>query len=176
MSRRDSTQTDVAGRRREAIRRMVPMVSLLAAFWVVLSGHFDPLPLTLGAVSITVVCAMAWRADLYIHRDLTVPFALRLPWFLLWLGGQVLVSSVTVVRQVWSPRLGLRPVVGSTPAQDLPELSQVTYANAITLTPGTLSLDISDKLIRVHSLEPTGVDELRKGAMLSRVPRSGARR
>jgi multicomponent Na+:H+ antiporter subunit E len=152
------------------------MVPLLAAFWVVLSGHLDPLLLTLGAMSITVVCTMAWRADLYLHRDLTVPFAVRLPWFFLWLGGQVFISSLTVVRQVWSPRLGLRPVVRSTPAQDLPELSQVTYANAITLTPGTLSLDISDKLIRVHSLEPTGVDELRKGAMLDRVPRPEARR
>lgn len=176
MNQRDSGSTGVGGRRREAIRRMVPMVPLLAAFWVVLSGHFDPLLLTLGAVSITVVCAMAWRADLYLHRDLTVPFALRLPWFLLWLGGQVLASSLTVVRQVWSPRLGLRPVVEWTPAQDLPELSQVTYANAITLTPGTLSLDISDKLIQVHSLEPSGVEELRNGAMLSRVPRPGARR
>ena len=176
MSQRDSTSTDVGGRRREATRRIVPMVSLLAPFWVVLSGHFDPLLLTLGAVSITVVCAMAWRADLYLHRDLTVPFALRVPWFLLWLGWQVLVSSLTVVRQVWSPRLSLGPVVGSTPTQDLPELSQVTYANAITVTPGTLSLDIGDKLIRVHSLEPAGIDELRKGAMLSRVPRPGARR
>lgn len=152
------------------------MVPLLASFWVVLSGHFDPLLLTLGVVSITVVCAMAWRGDIYLHHDLTVPFALRLPWFFLWLGGQVLVSSLTVMRQVWSPRLGLRPVVGSTPAQDLPELSQVAYANAITLTPGTLSLDITDKVIRVHSLEPIGVDALRKGAMLSRVPRPGARR
>jgi multicomponent Na+:H+ antiporter subunit E len=152
------------------------MVPLLAAFWVVLSGHFDPLLLTLGAVSIALVCTMAWRADLYLHRDLTIPFALRLPWFFLWLGGQVLLSSLSVVRQVWSPRLSLHPVVDSTPAQDLPELSQVAYANAITLTPGTLSLDISDKLIRVHSLEPIGVDELRKGAMLSQVPRPGARR
>jgi len=155
---------------------MVLMVPLLTAFWLVLSGHFDPLMLALGAVSIAVVCAMAWRAELYLHRDLTARFALRLPRFFLWLGGQVFVSSLTVVRKVWSPRMDLRPVVRSTPAQDLPELSQVTYANAITLTPGTLSLDISDKLIRVHSLEQAGVDELRKGAMLSRVPRPGARR
>jgi multicomponent Na+:H+ antiporter subunit E len=176
MSRHDSTPARVGGRGRAAIRRMVPMVPLLAAFWLVLSGHFDPLLLALGAVSITVVCAMAWRADLHLHRDLTVRFALRLPWFFLWLGGQVFVSSLAVVRRVWSPRLDLRPVVGSTPAQDMSELSQVTYANAITLTPGTLSLDISDKLIRVHSLEQAGVDELRKGTMLSRVPRPGARR
>jgi multicomponent Na+:H+ antiporter subunit E len=175
VSPRDSTKAPVGGRR-VAFRGTVALIPLLAAFWLVLSGNFDPLLLTLGAVSITVVCAMAWRADLYLHRDLTARFALRLPWFFLWLGGQVFVSSLTVVRKVWSPRPGLRPVVRSTPAQDLPELSQVTYANAITLTPGTLSLDISDKLIRVHSLEPDGVDELRKGAMLSRVPRPGARR
>jgi multicomponent Na+:H+ antiporter subunit E len=175
VSRQDSTRARASGRR-EAFRGLVHTVPLLAAFWLTLSGHFDLLLLTLGALSITVVCAMAWRADMFLHRDLTIRFALQMPRFFLWLGGQVFVSSLTVVRQVWSPRLVLRPVVRSTPAQELPELSQVTYANAITLTPGTLSLDVSDKLIRVHSLEPAGVDDLRKGAMLSRVPCPEARR
>lgn len=175
MSQRDSLQVH-AGGRRAAFRRVVPMVPVLATFWLILSWHFDPLLLAFGAVSIAVVCAMSWRADTHLHRDLTLRFALRLPGFFLWLGGQVFVSSLTVVRKVWSPRLVLRPVVRSTPAQDLPELSQVTYANAITLTPGTLSLDVSDRLIRVHSLDPAGVDALRTGAMLRRVPRPGARR
>ena len=172
----DNARTRVGGARRTAIRGMLPLVLLLAAFWLVLSGHFDPLMLALGAVAVTVVCAMAWRAELYLHRDLTVPFMLRLPRFLLWLGVQVVVSSLAVVRKVWSPRRVLRPVVASTPAQDLPELTQVTYANAITLTPGTLSLDVSDKLIRVHGLGQADIDELRTGAMLSRVPRRGGRR
>jgi multicomponent Na+:H+ antiporter subunit E len=176
VSRRDKARARVGGTRRDAVRRMVPMVPLLAAFWLVLSGHFEPLMLALGAVSIIVVCAMAWRAELYLHRDLTARFALRLPHFFLWLGAKVFISSLGVVRKVWSPRLVLRPVVASTPARDLSELSQVTYANSITLTPGTLSLDISDKLIRVHSLEQTDIDELRTGAMLSRVPRTGAQR
>lgn len=157
-------------------RRMIPMVPLLGAFWLVLSAHFEPLMLAFGAVSITVVCAMAWRAELYLHRDLTARFAVRLPRYFLWLGWKVFVSSLAVVRKVWSPRPTLRPVVGSIPARDLQELSQVTYANSITLTPGTLSLDVSDKLIRVHSLEQAGIDELRSGAMLIRVPRTGARR
>jgi len=175
VSQRDNGQAR-PGRRGEAIRRMVPMVPLLAAFWLVLSGHFEPLMLALGAVAVTVVCSMTWRAEVYFHRDLTLPFLLCLPRFLLWLGVQVLVSAVAVVRKVWSPRLRLRPVVASTPARDLPELSQVTYANAITLTPGTLSLDIGEKLIRVHSLEQADIDELRKGGMLRRVPRTGRRR
>lgn len=158
------------------LRRLLPMAPLLGAFWLILSGHFEPLMLALGAASITVVCAMAWRAELYLHRDLTARFAVRLPGYFLWLSWKVLVSSLTVVRKVWSPHPVLRPVVGSIPARDLPELSQVTYANSITLTPGTLSLDISAKIIRVHSLAQADIDELRTGAMLSRVPRAGTRR
>lgn len=161
---------------RTAIRRMIPLVPMLAAFWLVLSGHLEPLMLALGVVSLAVVCMMTWRAGLYLHRDLTAPFALRLPRYYLWLSAKVITSSLAVVRKVWSPRMVLRPVVASTPARDLPELTQVTYANSITLTPGTLSLDISDKLIRVHSLGQADIDELRTGAMLGRVPRTGARR
>jgi multicomponent Na+:H+ antiporter subunit E len=161
---------------RTAIRRMVPMVPILAVFWLVLSAHFEPRMLALGVASLAVVCVMTWRAGLYLHRDLTASFALRLPWFFLWLSGKVFVSSLAVVGKVWSPRMGLRPVVASTPARDLPELSQVTYANSITLTPGTLSLDISDQLIRVHGLDQADIDDLRSGTMLRRLPRPGERR
>ncbi|WP_102144964.1 Na+/H+ antiporter subunit E [Mycobacterium hubeiense] len=155
---------------------MFPMVPLLAAFWLILSGHIEPRMLALGAGSIIVVCAMTWRAEVYQHYDLTVPFLLRLPRFFLWLGVQVLVSSLAVVRKVWSPRLALRPVVAAIPAHALPELTQVTYANAITLTPGTLSLDVSDRLIRVHGLDKADIDALRDGAMLRRLPHTGGRR
>jgi multicomponent Na+:H+ antiporter subunit E len=147
-----------------------------AVFWLVLSGHFEPLLLTLGALSVAVVCWLVRRADLDPHRDVTVRFALHLPRYFLWLGVKVLVAALAVARRIWSPRLALRPVVAPTPARDLPELLQVTYANAITLTPGTLSLDVSDDRIEVHSLEPAGVDELHKGAMLRQVQRAGARR
>jgi multicomponent Na+:H+ antiporter subunit E len=67
-------------------------------------------------------------------------------------------------------------VVAPTPARDLPDLLQVVYANAITLTPGTLSLDVDDDRIEVHSLEQAGIDELRDGEMLRQVRRAGALR
>jgi multicomponent Na+:H+ antiporter subunit E len=152
------------------------LASSLAVFWLGLSGHFEPLLLSLGAVSVAVVCWLAWRADLDQHLGVTVRFALRLPLFMWWLGIKVLVSALAVVRSAWSPRPVLRPVVAPTPARDLPELLRVVYANAITLTPGTLSLDVGDERIEVHSLAPGGIDELRDGAMLRRVRRLGARR
>jgi multicomponent Na+:H+ antiporter subunit E len=162
--------------RREAVRRTLGFAPFLAVFWLVLSGHLEPLMLTLGALSVALVCWLAWRAGLHRHRDLTLSFALRLPLLVLWLGAKVLVSALAVVRKVWSPRPVLHPVVAQTPARELLELSQVVYANAITLTPGTLTLDVGDDRIEVHSLEPTGIDELRGGQMLNQVRRTGGRR
>lgn len=156
--------------------RLFAMVPILGVFWLVLSGHFDPLLLALGAVSVAVVCGMAWRGDFYLHRDVTVRFALRLPWFFLWLAWQVFVAAVSVVRKVWSPRLNLRPVVAPTPVDDLNELAQVVYANAITLTPGTLTLDVNDDRILVHGLGQADVDQLDRGAMARQVRRLGGRR
>jgi multicomponent Na+:H+ antiporter subunit E len=151
-------------------------VPFLSVFWLVLSGHFEPLLLALGALSVAVVCGVSRRADLGQHHGVTVRFVLRLPWLLVWMAGQVLVSALVVTRKVWSPRPVLRPVVAATPAQDLPELSQVVYANSITLTPGTLSLDVGDDRIEVHSLEPADVGVLHEGAMLRQVRRTEDRR
>jgi multicomponent Na+:H+ antiporter subunit E len=163
-------------RRRGSTGRLLRMAAFLGVFWLVLSGKFEPLLLALGVLSVAVVCWLARRADVDQHHGATLALALRLPRFCLWLVGAVLVSALAVVRRVWSPRLHLRPVVAPTPARDLPDLLQVVYANAITLTPGTLSLDVDDDRIEVHSLDPAGIDELRDGEMLRQVRRAGARR
>ena len=174
---RDSTRAARAQRhpRREATLRFLRTVPFLVVFWLVLSGHFEPLLLTLGALSVALVYWLIRRAGLD-HQDVTVAFALRLPRYFLWLSGQVLVATYAVVRKVWSPRPVLRPVVESTPTAHLPELLQVVYANSITLTPGTLSLDVDEDAIKVHSLDRAGIDELRKGLLLSRVRQTEARR
>ncbi|MGW0824373.1 Na+/H+ antiporter subunit E [Streptomyces sp. NPDC002845] len=174
---RDSTRAASARQqpRRKTTMQFLRIAPFPVVFWLLLSGHFEPLLLALGAVSVAVVCWLTRRAGLD-HQSVTLSFALRLPRYFLWLSGQVLLSTYTVMRKVWSPRPALRPVVESTPAAHLPELSQVVYANSITLTPGTLSLDVDEDAIKVHSLERAGVDELREGVMLSRVRQTEAQR
>ncbi|MGW0735144.1 Na+/H+ antiporter subunit E [Streptomyces sp. NPDC002851] len=162
--------------RRRTARRVLRTALLPAVFWLLLSGHFEPLPLALGVLSVAVVSGLTLRAGLD-RYGVTPGFVLRLPRYLLWLSGRVLGAGLAVTRTVWSPRLALRPVVLPTPASGLRERSLVLYANSITLTPGTLSLDVGEDRIEVHSLERAGVEELRGGAMLSQVRRTeGARR
>lgn len=149
---------------------------LLGIFWSVLSGHYTPLFVVLGVLSIALVVWISWRAGLAGSEGVVWSVSPRLPLFLLWLGKEVLVSSITLMRTVWAPRPEVRPVVDTTPAQGMPVVSQVVYANAITLTPGTLSLDVADEEIEVHSLSARNIKALHTGEMRERVRRLEARK
>lgn len=154
------------------ISRLVP---ILAAFWLVLSGHFTPLLITLGALSVVLVLWIVRRMRLVDHEALPSHLSPRMPQYCLWLTGKVLKSSLGVARQVWSPRPAPQPAVDVTPTHDLSELSQAIYANSITLTPGTLSLSVGDEGIEVHGLQGSDITELQNGEMLGRVRRLEAR-
>lgn len=141
----------------------------LAAFWLLLSGHYTGLLLMFGVLSILVVVVLVRRMDLADGTRFRVRMSLRAPLYAGWLAWQVLVSSLGVLRQVWSPRLAPRPAVGVTPVDDLSEVGTVVYANSITLTPGTLSLQLDDGGIEVHALRGSDLGALRSGVMLDRV-------
>jgi multicomponent Na+:H+ antiporter subunit E len=143
----------------------------LSVFWLLLSGHYTRLTLLLGAGSVTLVCWLSFRADLRESYGSVRAVALRLPLYALWLGKEVLVAAVGVVRRVWSPALDVRPRVAWTDASGLAPLSQVIYANSITLTPGTLSMRLRDDSIAVHGLDESYLDDLADGRMLGRVRR-----
>ncbi|TDB88949.1 cation transporter [Actinomadura sp. KC216] len=159
-------------RRRATALQLVP---LLVAFWLVISGHYTPLLLILGAFSVVLVVWVVLRMAVIDEESLPLRLVPRLPRYLLWLGGQILLSALTVVRLVWSPRRRPRPVVGTMPTTGLSDMSKVVYANSITLTPGTLSVSFREEDIEVHSIHQEGLTELEGGAMLDRVTRLEAR-
>lgn len=172
---------DSPGRRRDALRRVAKLAPVLLGFWLVLSGHYTSLLLGLMVVSVAVVAWLIWRADLDRRFDVTPFFDVHLGFvgrtlaYLPWLAWEVLVAAVSATRRIWSPRPDLRPVVARTPADGMRPVAQMIYANSITLTPGTLSLDVDDEVVEVHSLDPEGVQELDGGEMLRRVRRTGSR-
>lgn len=157
------------------MRRSLALALPLAAFWLVLSGHYTALLLVLGLVSVLLVVWIVHRMVAVDGTDVRLRPSWRAPGYAVWLTGQVLISSWAVFRQVWSPRPDPRPVVGLTPAGDLSEPARVGYANSITLTPGTLSLRVLDEDIEVHALQESGLQDLRAGGMHDRVRRLEAR-
>ena len=140
---------------------------VLVAVWVLLSGIIQPLLLGLGLASCLAVVWLKVRAD---HRDRDpVPFALRierLPGYLLWLGWEIVKSNADVSRRILSPSMPVAPALRWLPVSQRTELARVLYANSITLTPGTLSVDIEDEWVAVHALDEASLVALGKGVYM----------
>ena len=76
---------------------------------------------------------------------------------------EVILASFRVAYIVVSPKLNIRPAVVAIPL-DIQDEEQITiFANMITLTPGTLSLDLSDdkKTLYVHTIDMDNIDDFR---------------
>ncbi|HSS64599.1 MAG TPA: Na+/H+ antiporter subunit E, partial [Gammaproteobacteria bacterium] len=86
-----------------------------------------------------------------------------------WLTLEVIKSNLDVARRILSPRLPISPTVVWVPASQKTELGRVIFANSITLTPGTVSIDVQEGEIEVHALSKEGADALLKGEMNRRV-------
>ena len=127
--------------------------ALLVVLWLVLSGHYVALILSLGAASCALVLYLALRMDRVDGE--AIPLALRGgPWlrYAFWLGIEIVRSNLAVARVLVDPRLPIRPAVFRVDASQRTLLGHVIYANSITLTPGTVSIDLHGDAIDVHSL------------------------
>jgi multicomponent Na+:H+ antiporter subunit E len=151
------------------MRHSIILFAFLFAVWLLLSGYFEALLLVLGLVSCAFVVWIAHRKDVVDHEG--HPMNLRpVRWILysIWLIGEIVKSNIDVARRVWHPKLPISPTLVKVPAGD-DELRQVIYANSITLTPGTVSIDLTDAVITVHALTQEGAKDLEQGEMAGRV-------
>ena len=139
----------------------VKLALVLACVWVLLSGILSPLLLGFGLASSLAVAWLAARAD---RRDgEPIPFALRLvrlARYLLWLAWEIVKANVDVARRILSPSLPIAPAVRWLPTSQRSELGRVIHADSITLTPGTLSIDLRDGWVEVHALNEESLDAL----------------
>jgi multicomponent Na+:H+ antiporter subunit E len=139
--------------------RTLVTVVLLAAVWIVWSWHFEPLIIGFGVVAVLLTVLVARR--LQILDEETVPFELnlRLLVFLPWLAWEVVKANLQVARTILSPSLPIRPHLIRVPADQRTTIGNVVLANTITITPGTISLDLRDGVILVHCLDDEMADQ-----------------
>jgi len=155
--------------RSPALRPMLILLVSLAAAWLLWSGLYKPLLLLLGTASCLLTFWLVRRMG-YFDDEL---FALRVSWRLLrywwWLGGQIIRSSLEVTRVVLDPKLPISPRVIDLEAESPHPFDQVVLGNSITLTPGTLTIDLHQGVLKVHTLTEAGARELMSGEMNRRV-------
>jgi multicomponent Na+:H+ antiporter subunit E len=151
-----------------------PFIALvLSLFWLILSGHFEPLLLALGAVSVGLVIVFLRRMDMADHEPRWLYPSGALLGYLVWLMGCVIRSNIDLARRIWHPALPIQPSWTRLDTTVSTPMEKTLYANSITLTPGTLTTDVRDDHFMVHSLSHDGLKELREGEMERRIRRLG---
>ncbi|RMH21096.1 MAG: hypothetical protein D6696_06555 [Acidobacteria bacterium] len=142
------------------------MFAVLFGTWLVWSGHFKPLILAFGLLSCLLVVAITLRMEIVDHEI----FLYRLGWrplaYAPWLLGQIVKANLDVARAILMPqRHPIRRRLIRAPASQKTAIGQVSYGNSITLTPGTLTLDLADGEVLVHALTPEAAAALLEGEM-----------
>lgn len=147
---------------------MLSLFVICLVFWLLLSGHGDVFHVTAGAAAAALVVWLN-RADGTIGAVLqALPrLALHLPW----LVAKIVRANLDVARRVLDPRLPIEPAVHRIHAPLRNDTAMTTLANSITLTPGTVTLDVEGEVLVVHALTASAAQELAGGAMTARVER-----
>jgi multicomponent Na+:H+ antiporter subunit E len=159
-----------------ALRYTVSLFLVLLAVWLGWSGHYVPLLIGLGLLSILGVLAIGHRMRVIDHESAPIEMAARVLAYIPWLLWQILLANIHVGLRILNPRLPISPrIVRAVPSQR-GDMGRVIYANSITLTPGTVSLNVEPDCIMVHALTAEAAEELLEGDMDRRVTRAEGRR
>jgi multicomponent Na+:H+ antiporter subunit E len=149
--------------------RAISLGLTIAGFWLALSGHYTPFLLTIGAVSVLVAIAIVTRMGLIDsegHPVHLLPAAMTyIPWLLI----EILKSSWAVTKTILAPSLPISPTMTVVRASQRTNAGLATYANSITLTPGTITVSVRGDEFIVHALRSDGADDLEGGGMDARV-------
>lgn len=157
------------------LKHAASMTVALFALWLLLSGHFDPLLLGLGFASTVFAVFLALRMEVIDHESYPFHLTGRLIRFWLFLSKEIVLANIDVVKRVLGPKNKVNPRVVRIPSPQRTDLGLVIYANSITLTPGTVSMQVTPESITVHALSQEGAADLEAERMARRVPESGFR-
>ncbi|MCB1875346.1 MAG: Na+/H+ antiporter subunit E [Chromatiales bacterium] len=145
----------------------------LYGFWLLLSGFWhDSLLLGLGGVSVLLVAVLAARIERRDpeHHYLSLLVQLGAYWF--WLLRKILVANRDVVLAIWRPqRYPISPTEIRLASSQRTPTGRTIFANSITLTPGTVAMEVDDEGIVVHALQTQAAQDLARGEMDRRVSR-----
>lgn len=153
------------------MRHTVFLSLTLAAIWLANSGQYTPLMLSFGLISIIFVVWIAHKMDVMDREAQTLRLTMRLPLYWCWIMKEVVLSNIDVVKRVWLGPSSIDPQVATFTLSQTTDVGRVVYANSITLTPGTVTLDLQKNSLTVHALSPAGIDDLLGGEMDRRVRR-----
>lgn len=133
--------------------RMMASAAGLIALWLLMSGIYKPLMLVFGLASVLGVLAIIKRMDKADEARLEIRLhPVRSAQYFVWLMVEIAKANWAVTKVILSRKMVMRQHMFLVPYTQKTDLAQVIFANSITLTPGTISVETEDHDFLVHAL------------------------
>lgn len=159
-------------------RRFV-LVLGLAALWLLLSGYWDKATLVgFGAFSIAVTLWFSERAETVDREGVPSSLFPRIVTYMFWLLFEIGKANLLVTREVLRPQVKLAPKLFRVRADQPSDLTRTIFANSVTLTPGTVTVDVREDCLLIHALDDSFADVAAiedMGEKATRLEKAGAR-
>jgi multicomponent Na+:H+ antiporter subunit E len=143
---------------------------MLFVNWLFWSGHVgNPFIVSLGVISCCATVYVSRRMKIVDEEGAPAHLGVRPFFYVPWLTKEVVSSNIAVTRIVLSPVMPLQRSQIVVTARQKSALGKVILANSITLTPGTVSVQVEGDKITVHALSFEGAAEDLSGEMNRRI-------
>ncbi len=144
---------------------------LLFVAWLMWSGHTELELVALGLGSCVLVVWLSARMGILDEEGYPWHLAVRLLSYVPWVIYQVVVTNIDAARVILSPSLPIHPHLVKLRVTQKTTLGKVIHANTITITPGTVTLDVRDDTFLIHALTKEAADADSSGALDRKVSR-----
>ena len=143
--------------------KSIALFLFLLGFWLLMSGHYTVLITSLGVISCLLCVYLTIKGNFLDNETIPIYFFPRLIQYTIWLIKEIFISNITTAKVILSK--SEEPELFSVKATQTTNEGKVTYANSITLTPGTVTTQIKDNVFEVHALTKEFGDDVRSSEM-----------
>ena len=143
--------------------KSITLFIVLFGFWLLMSGYYTPLILSLGVISCILCVYLTIKGKFLDNETIPIYFFPRLFQYTVWLIKEIFISNIVTAKVILFKTED--PELFSVKASQKTNEGKVTYANSITLTPGTVTTQIKNDTFEVHALTKEFGDDVRSSVM-----------
>ncbi len=157
--------------KRNPLQLAIGLFIILFLLWLLSSGHYTTLIISFGVFSCALVVFLSWKMEIIDSEGVPIHLIGGAIRYVPWLIWQIILANIDVTKRVLQPKMDITPQLIEVETSQKTDLGRVIYANSITLTPGTVSIQVHEDRILVHAIAKEVAEELQKGEMDRRVTR-----
>ena len=132
--------------------KLIGLAVALALFWLGLSGHYTVPILPLGGVALVFTLWLVVRMKILDSEMAPYFLIFSLLGYWLWLMKEIVRANLVVIRAAVKAVPDIEPALVTVPTTCRSDLARTIFANSITLTPGTVTVDVQGGELLVHAL------------------------